>query len=249
MSFEIFDNAFDVATEQTRRIIHDAREAVAARGRFTIALAGGSTPKATYTLLAQLPYCAEVDWTRVHIYFGDERCVPPSDPQSNFRMASDAFLDHVPIPREQIHRMRGEDDPAQAASSYAEEMTRELGNLPVFDCILLGMGPDGHTASLFPGCDPYADAARLVRAVYADTFSMWRITLTPMVLNAARHILFAVTGAEKSDALRTIRSGLAPAKSYPAAAINPTNGTLTWLLDRTAAGEGTSPTPEHTPKH
>ncbi len=249
MTFEIFNTAIDVATEQTDRIIRDAQEAIATRGRFTIALAGGSTPKATYGLLAQHPYRAAVDWTRVHIYFGDERCVPPSDPQSNFRMASDALLDHVPIPRGQIHRMRGEDDPTQAAVSYANEMTRELGEMPVFDCVLLGMGPDGHTASLFPGCDPFTESERLVRAVYADTFAMWRITLTPTVFNAARHVLFAVTGAEKSRALQIIRQGHAASESYPAAAINPSNGTLTWLLDRTAAGEDTSPAPEHRPKH
>ena len=249
MTFEIFDDAIDVATQQAQRIIDDAREAVAARGRFTIALAGGSTPKATYVLLSQPPFRQAIDWTRIHVYFGDERCVPPSDGQSNYRMASDALLDHVPIPREQIHRIHGEDDPVVAASTYANGLTRDFGSVPRFDCILLGMGPDGHTASLFPGSDPFTDAAQLVRAVYADAFAMWRITLTPTVLNAARHILFAVTGAEKSEAIRVIRSGLATATSYPASAIVPTDGTLTWLLDRTAAGEDRFPTPGHTPEH
>ena len=246
MTFDVFDNASDVAREQALRVIADANEAIASRGRFTIALAGGSTPKATYALLAEQPYRDAVDWTRIHIYFGDERCVPPSDVQSNFRMASDALLDRVPIPRGQIHRMRGEDDPARAASSYADEIRRDLGAAPIFDCVLLGMGPDGHTASLFPGSDPCTETERLARAVYANAFAMWRITLTPTVFNAARHILFAVTGAEKADALRVIRLGHAEPTSYPAAAIAPSDGTLTWLLDRMAAGEDTFPTPGHT---
>jgi 6-phosphogluconolactonase len=172
----------------------------------------------------------------VFVYFGDERCVPPDDEQSNYRMAKKAFLDAVAIPPANVHRIRGEIDPATAAADYASILRTDLGERPRFDLVLLGLGPDGHTASLFPGSPPTTDDAALVRAVYAPSQAMWRVTVTPEVINAARTVVFAVEGAEKAAILATVLEGPHDPTTYPAQIVAPEPGRLVWLVDRLAAG-------------
>jgi len=221
------------------RFIANAKSALAAHDRFDVALAGGSTPKAAYALLAA-EYRDAIRWEGVRFFFGDERCVPPADDQSNFKMASETLLRPVGVAAERVFRMRGEDEPLQAARAYAEVLRRELPaeeGRPVFDFIMLGMGPDGHTASLFPGEDPLTDDAALVRAPFVAKFDTYRITLTPRVLNAARLVEVATAGAPKADALAAVLEGPRDPRTYPSQILEPSPGRLTWLVDEAAAAK------------
>lgn len=213
-----------------------ARDAIAQRGTFSIALSGGNTPKAAYALLADERRTA-VEWENVHVYFGDERCVPPEHEDSNYKMAFETLLGHVPILARNIHRMHGEDEPAHAARAYAQLLIETLGDPPRFDLMLLGMGPDGHTASLFPGSDPLTDDDRLVRAVYVEKVKSHRLTVTPRVVNHARAVTLAIGGAEKAHVLREVLHGPQEPLKYPVQIVAPIDGKLTWLVDRDAAAE------------
>lgn len=233
-------NPAALAEEAARRFVASARAAVAARGRFTVALSGGSTPRALLALLAAPPYRDEVDWSSVHVGWGDERRVPPDDEQSNFRMARLALLDHVPIPHEQVYRIPAEEpDPRIAADTYAATLRRlfnlDEGARPRFDLIHLGLGTEGHTASLFPGSPALGETARFVAAPYVEKLSAHRITLTPPVIDAAREVVFLVAGVEKAEIVRTILRGPHNPAAYPAQIVAPTDGRLTWLLDQAAA--------------
>jgi len=212
-----------------------ATAAIAARGQFVVALSGGSTPRVTYVLLASDEFAARVDWSRVHVFWGDERCVPPDHPDSNYRMAREALLDEIPIPTENVHRIRGEWPPDQAATAYQAELEAVLGAGGRFDLILLGMGADGHTASLFPGTAAMHEQTRWVVAHYVDKLSMWRITLTPVVINAAAHVTFIVSGAGKAERLREVLDGPHQPDVLPAQIVRPTDGRLLWLVDAAAA--------------
>ena len=203
---------------------------------FTVALSGGNTPRAAYELLGGDPLRTELSWSDVFIYFGDERCVPPTDEQSNYRMASKAFLDSIGIPPANVNRIRGEIDPGQAAKEYASVLRAALGNAPQLDLVLLGLGPDGHTASLFPGTPPETDDASLVRAVYADSQAMWRVTVTPEVINRARTVVFAVEGVDKAQILVDVYEGPVDTVKYPAQVVAPQSGRLIWMVDELAAG-------------
>ena len=236
-TLQILETPADVARALAQTFVDTGSQAIRERGSFSVALAGGSTPKAAYALLAQPPFSNAVDWNKVEIFFGDERCVPPEDEQSNFRTANLGFLHAVGVPAEHIHRMRGEVDPAAAAAAYRDELTTSLGPQPCLDLVMLGMGPDGHTASLFPGTDPLTDAEALVRAVYAPSQSQWRITLTPAVINAARNVIFAVEGAGKAATLKAVREGSYQPATYPSQIVAPLHGTLTWLVDRAATAQ------------
>jgi len=218
--------------------VASARDAIATRGRFTVALAGGTTPRGAYALLAQDPRRSLVAWNAVHVYFGDERCVPPDDPASNYHTAKETLLDDVAIPAAQVHRMRGEIDPQQAALEYALVLRNTIGERPVLDLVMLGIGADGHTASLFPGENPLADDDALVRAVYAQSVRMWRLTITPDVINASHEVLFGVSGAEKAAALKAIREGPYDPWRYPAQIVKPHSGRLLWYADAAAAAAG-----------
>jgi 6-phosphogluconolactonase len=201
-----------------------ANEAIAARGSFSLSLSGGNTPKPVYEALAKRP----LDWSKVIITFGDERCVPPDDAQSNYLMARRTLLDAIPIPAENVLRMKGEIDPAEAAKDYEAELrARAGGEIFRHDLVLLGMGPDGHTASLFPGTPALEERERLVVENYVPKMSMWRITFTYPLLDAARHVCFLVNSVGKDDVLAEVFSGTS---SYPCAAVSPTEGKLTWLL-------------------
>ena len=218
-------------------MLRNAQTALAARGCWIVALAGGSTPKAVYERLASRDYAQQIDWQRAHVFFGDERCVPPDDARSNYRMVRAALLDHVPIPASQVHRMRGEDDPAMAALA-CEQALRDLfypSRLPAFDLICLGLGDNGHTASLFPGTAALRETSRWVVAQYVEVMQSWRITLTAPVINAARQVVFLVQGAEKAAVVQRVLRGPYDPDVLPAQLIAPRGGELHWLLD-TAAG-------------
>jgi 6-phosphogluconolactonase len=225
--------------------------AVQARGLALVALSGGSTPRALHALLVDPtePFRARVPWASLHLFWGDERPVPPDHPDSNYGMAHDTLLRHVPIPPAQIHRIVGEDpEPARAAERYAREL-REVfdahGRLeagrPRFDLVILGMGADGHTASLFPGTDAVHETTRLVAAPWVATLGTHRITLTPPVLNSADRVVFLVTGSDKAEALAAVLEGPRQPGVYPSQVIAPREGALVWLVDRTAGARLTAP--------
>jgi 6-phosphogluconolactonase len=228
-----------LAETAARAIVDSALEAVAARGRFMIALAGGATPRTTYERLAAPPLRERMPWDRTFVFFGDERAVPPEHPDSNYGMARAALLSAVPIPPAQVFRIRGEaDDPEAAAAEYARTLATAFasrrGEVPRFDLVLLGLGVDGHTASLFPGSPVLKEVFRTVAAVHATAASIpQRLTLTLPVINAAARVVFLVSGAEKAKVVKTALSDQAPA--LPAAMIRPGDGRLTWVLDRPAA--------------
>ena len=218
---EVFVRRFEAATTR--------------RGHFTVALAGGSTPRALYRLLATETVSAAVDWSVVHVFWGDERCVPPDHDESNYRMARLALLDHVPIPLLNIHRPRAEDDPQQAAAAYDADLRAFFAARggAGFDLVLLGMGDDGHTASLFPGTAALDEQSRLFVANQVPQLDTWRLTLTFPALNAADCALFLVTGAGKAAMLRSVLEG---PDDYPAAQVDPA-GELLWLVDAAAAAQ------------
>jgi 6-phosphogluconolactonase len=226
-----------VAAATADLFVDSALTALADRGTFSVSLAGGNTPRAAYALLAQEPRRSRLSWSDVHIYFGDERCVPPDDEQSNYRMAQKTFLDAVGIPATNVHRIRGEADPQEAAAEYARELTENLGGpVPRFDLMLLGMGDDGHTASLFPGSSPEAENDALVRAVYAPSQAMWRVTLTPLVINNARTIAFGIEGHGKAESFHAVFQGTIDPVTYPSQIVRPADGRLIWYVDNDAAG-------------
>ena len=239
----ISPSAAALARAAAERVVVAAAAAIAARGRFVIALAGGSTPKALYTLLATPEFAARIDWAHVHAFWGDERCCPPEDPSSNYRMAREALLEHVPVPAAQVHRMRGEDDPAQAAAAYERDLRASFPDgRAAFDLVLLGMGTNGHTASLFPHLSAVRARTRWVVAEQVAEVGMWRITLTPVAINAAAEILFLVAGADKAAMLSRVLEGPRVVDELPAQAIAPETGTLTWLVDVAAAASLTQAT-------
>jgi 6-phosphogluconolactonase len=221
-----------LSQEAARRFIALAQ----ARDPFTVALSGGSTPRRLYQILATTS--GRVPWERVHVFWGDERCVPPDHPESNYRMAREALLDHVPLPAKNVHRVRGEWAPEAAAQAYAVELEDFFGApWPRFDLILLGLGSDGHTASLFPGSDTLHERERpiaVATATYQDRPAQ-RVTFTLPLINAARHVLFLVSGADKADIVQRVLE--TAGEHYPAGRVQPGAGRLTWLLDQAAAGQ------------
>ena len=237
---EVYPHPASLARAAAEHFVTRASEAVAARGLFTVALSGGSTPRSTYALLAGREFAPRVDWPRTHVFWGDERCVPPDHSDSNYRTAREALLDHVPIPQRNVHRIRGEVEPEQAADEYERTLQSffqaRRGELPPqFDLILLGMGADGHTASLFPGTPAVHEGTRWVVAHYVDKLSAWRVTLTPAVINAAAHVTFLVSGVGKAERLREILKGPYHPDVLPAQTVSPTDGQLLWLVDAAAA--------------
>jgi 6-phosphogluconolactonase len=232
---EVCADADAVAQGVADRIIASAAAAIAARGRFVIALAGGSSPREAYTLLSQSPRREQIAWDKLVVLFGDERCVPPTDDDSNYKMATETLLSHVPVPADNILRMRGEDMPAVAATEYAELLTAHLGATPIIDFVLLGLGPDAHTASWFPGV--VINDHVTVDAPYVPKFSGHRLTLTPPVINAAREIIVATSGSGKAEALASALSNTRNPLHVPSQRLHPSEGTLTWLVDTAAAAK------------
>ncbi len=233
-SFPDIDALSQAAAEH---IVTAAAAAIAAHGRFSIGLSGGSTPRPLFERLAREPFSGQIDWENVHVFWGDERCVPPDHADSNFRMARETLLDHVPLPDDNVHRIKGERDPAQAAEEYEHTLRMFFSGAawPRFDLLLQGLGDDGHTASLFPGTAALHDQSHWVAANYVPKFDAWRITLTAPAINAASEIMFLVAGANKAAALRAVLHGPHQPDTYPAQLIQPVGGTLIWLVDEAAA--------------
>ena len=216
--------------------------AIERAGRCSIALAGGSTPRAIYALLADpaAGFRERLAWDRVHFFWGDERHVPPDHSDSNYRMAHEALLSQIPVPTGNLHRIRGEEpDAGQAAAAYEEELRTffrlRQGEQPRFDLILLGMGADGHTASIFPGTPAVGETKRLVMAVEVAKLGTERITLTPGAINQAANVVFIVAGADKAETLKAVLEGDEPIERYPSRAIRPGSGEILWLVNRDAA--------------
>jgi 6-phosphogluconolactonase len=229
-----------LARAAAERFAGVAEKAVARAGRFTVALAGGSTPKGLYATLADEPSRSRIPWSRTEVFWGDERCVPPDHAESNYRMAAEALLRGIPIPPEHIHRMRGGDpDPDRAASDYERVLRAAFrlraGALPRFALILLGLGTDGHVASLFPGSRALCEVTRLVVAPYVEQHRGYRLTLTLPVINEACVILFLVSGQDKAEALHTVLTAPTRDARLPAQHISPGDGRVIWLVDRNAA--------------
>lgn len=254
MPLSVLPHRDDLMRAAAERIAQLAERSIAARGRFDWALAGGKTPEQLYGLLARLPYAARIDWGRVHFFWSDERCVPPEHADSNYRMARESLLDRVRPPEEHVHRMRGEQPPSLEAARYEGELGKALSGShgtapPRLDLILLGLGADGHTASLFPGEATLSERVRWVAAARTSGPGVARLTFTLPLINAARAVLFLVAGKDKAHTLATILgrgvsgagSAAAPGspaggtEPLPAQRVQPTEGELEWFVDAEAA--------------
>jgi 6-phosphogluconolactonase len=240
---QVFADVHALPAAAAEVVSAQAATSIAARGRFTLALSGGTTPQLLYRRLASR---RDLNWARVHLFWGDERCVPPTDAASNYRMAREALIEHVSIPPAQVHRMHGEDPPEAAAASYEAQLRAVLGAPPdagaqahgeagagVFDLVLLGLGADGHTASLFPGTAAGREHTRWVMADYVDAVRGWRLTLTPPVLLAARRVLFLVAGAGKARAVSQVLEG--PQVESDAVMRIARSAQAHWMVDAQAA--------------
>ncbi len=218
--------------------VRRANEAIKDHGRFSVALSGGHTPERAYELLAGSAFNSQVDWSRVHIFWGDERCVPPDDPRSNARMAREKFLDHVSVPADQIHAIDCANSAKEGARSY-EALLRSFfdGGPGHFDLIFLGLGTDGHTASLFPGTPALREEGRWVTEVYREKDGIYGVTLTAPILNQASVLAFIVSGASKAEVLREILTQRPESERFPARLIKPDSygGKLYWLVDANSA--------------
>ena len=250
LEIEIVSDRAALARAAAQRFVALARESIVARGRFTVALSGGSTPRDLYSLLASPEFAAQVDWTRVHFYWGDERAVPPDHPDSNYRMASQVLLSRVHPPPENVHRILAEQLPADAARAYEETLratfsqrstrgtsTKNAVEYPRFDLVLLGLGTNGHTASLFPHTQVLQETTRWVAAEYVEEVKMNRITLTAPAINAAENIHFLVAGSDKAATVHQVLNGEYRPEELPAQLIRPSSGHIVWLLDRDAASQ------------
>jgi 6-phosphogluconolactonase len=233
----IFKDSDALSIAAADLFVETAVQAVSARGRFLVALSGGSTPLGLYRLLAEAPYREQVDWKRTFPFWGDERCVPPDDQGSNYHQAYQTVLQHVPLSEANIQRIRGELDPVKASDDYAQTLKRFAApgfDWPRFDLVLLGMGADGHTASIFPGSQ--VNVALPTMAVIADYQGRpaQRVTLTPPVFNSAKKVLFFVAGEDKAVTLSRVLSDVSMPEQYPAQRIHPTDGQVIWLVDKAA---------------
>jgi len=244
----IYPDPAELALKAARGFARLADQYVVGSGRFSVALSGGSTPKAMFSLLAADPFRDTVPWGSIFFFWGDERCVPPDHQDSNFKMATDSLLSKVPVPAANIFRMRAElEDPNRAADEYTSTLTEfflsgsrksgtaPLSNVPRFDLVMLGMGPDGHTASLFPGTAALNVTDRIVVANYVEKFKAHRITLTAPTINNARNVTFLAAGADKAETLKQVLEGPYQPDLYPSQMIRPKNGTLLWMVDKAAA--------------
>jgi len=237
----IVENAEALSRAAANILVAQAVSTLRKRKCFSLALSGGSTPKPLYVRLAEdSSLSRKLDWGQIHFFWGDERPVPPDHPESNYRMAFEALLSKVEVPPANVHRVRAEEAEAEkVAEDYEKELIRffrlSAGELPRFDCVLLGMGADGHTASLFPQTAALHEKERLVVSNWVDKLQSYRITLTIPVLNQADQVIFLVSGEQKAEALREVLQGKYEPMRYPAQFIKPVRGRLLWLVDRPAA--------------
>jgi 6-phosphogluconolactonase len=235
----VLETPEQVAEAAAERFVDYSIASIREHGSFAVALAGGSTPRYAYELLAKAEYKDCVDWSRVNLFFGDERLVPPASPESNYRMVNDALISRVPIPADNVHRIIGETAPYESAKEYEALLKKFFGtvNWPRLDLVWLGMGDDGHTASLFPGSDALKENTRWVVPTRHPHTGQDRITLTLPVLNHAARVIFTVTGREKAATLARVLRGDSTDEELPARKIGPVNGTLEWLVDQSAASQ------------
>lgn len=238
----IYPGLEEMGQAAAEMIVREGNEAIARRGRFLMVLAGGSTPRSLYAQLAGDEFRSKLDWAKVHFFWGDERAVPPIHLDSNFRMARETLLSKIAIPQDHIHRILSEKTvTSEAAKSYAAVLrgffNLKDGEWPRFDVVLLGMGPEGHTASLFPGNPAVQETQQLVMAPWVDQMKCYRVTLTPPALDHSGHVVFFVAGADKAAAVRAVLEGEFHPETYPAQIIQPVDGQLIWILDRSAASQ------------
>lgn len=238
----VVDDAEALAREAAEEVERRSNAAIASRGRFTVALSGGSTPRRLYALLADPAerFRATISWSRVHLFWSDERHVPPEDPQSNYRMVREELISRVPIPEANVHRVEAElPDAAEAAARYDAEVASFFalspGEFPRFDLMLLGIGPEGHTASLFPGTKALEVRDKRVVANWVPKLNAFRITMTPPVFARAAAVIFLISGEDKAPILRAVFDPQGPADTLPCQHIRPESGDLIWLVDRPAA--------------
>lgn len=232
----VLSNKDEVARRGADEFLRAAQAAIEEQGVFSVALAGGSTPLGMYKLLVEEPYRSAIDWERVLFFWGDERCVPPDHPDSNCGAAIAVFVSNLGIPDSNVHRMKGELDPDVAAREYELHLTQVIsGEPPQLDLILLGMGDDGHTASLFPNTAALDETERLVVSNYVPKLEAHRITFTAPLINAAKQVIFLVTGEGKAEALKAVLEGKPDTDTYPSQLVRPRNGRLLFLLDEPAA--------------
>jgi 6-phosphogluconolactonase len=246
----IYKDPQELALKAARHFARLADQYVIGCGHFTVALSGGSTPRAMFSLLAEEPFLETVPWSSIYFFWGDERAVAPDSPESNFRMARETLLSKVPVPESNVFRIPAEDpDHDRAAEAYSATLARfflagpganktgtaPLSQMPRFDLILLGMGPDGHTASLFPGTSALNVNDRMAVANYVEKFNAHRITLTAATINNARNVTFVAAGEDKADVLKAVLEGPYRPETYPSQLIRPRNGTLLWMVDERAA--------------
>ncbi len=235
----VYPTRIAAAHAAAAQFVATAEKAMTARGRFTVALAGGNTPRDVYRLLASDEYAPMVDWQHAQVFWGDERVVSLNDPDNNGRMARDTLLNYVPIPVDNIHRIQSQLAPEEAAQDYDQTLrayfTARGLQEPRFDLVLLGMGAEGHTASLFPHSPILKERKRWVAATFVEEKQTWRITLTPVALNAASKIIFMVVGEEKAQALQQVLSEPKQPDLYPAQIIDPPQGQVLWITDKPAA--------------
>jgi 6-phosphogluconolactonase len=236
-NIKIVADVNELASIAAQKFVELANQAIAEQGVFSVALSGGSTPKKLYELLGSELYAEQIDWTHIHFFFGDERCVPPDSDESNFKMANDAMFSKVKeLPLENIHRVAGEESAADAANVYEQELKDFFHNeLPRFDLVLLGLGPDGHTASLFPDSPASQENLRWFVENWVDKFGAYRLTMTFPVINNASNVLFLVAGNDKAIVLQEVLKGAE--NKYPSQKVNPINGELQWLIDEAAASQ------------
>jgi 6-phosphogluconolactonase len=236
-TIQVFPTADALAHGAAEKIVSVMGSALLESGPASFVFSGGNTPQSVYELLASDRYAKRVDWSRVHFFWGDERCVPPTHPDSNYHMVQQAFLRHLPIAPQHVHRIRGEVHPADAAGIYETELFTALGSarpaVPRLTMVLLGLGIDGHTASLFPGTPVLHEKDRLIAEVFVERMGAWRITMTYPLLNNARTVLFLVSGQNKAAILNTVHTD--PGAQLPACRIAPHSGELLWYADRDAA--------------
>lgn len=241
INYYVEPDAAALARRAAQYVTEMVGEAVAAQGRARVAVSGGSTPKSAFELLADpgQPWRSRMPWDKLDMYWVDERCVPPDNAESNYRMTREALLDHVPLNAGQIHRIEGELEPDVAASRYESELRNtfrlEGAETPRFDLIGLGMGPDGHTASLFPHTEAIHEMSRLVTANHVPQKDVWRVTLTWPVINHAASVFFLIAGAEKAEILKEVLTGPRDVERLPSQLIRPASGILTLILDKAAA--------------
>lgn len=241
LSIQVVDDYEALCRAGADHFVETVRVAITRQGRAAVVLSGGSTPRGMYALLATEPYFSRVHWNRVHVFWGDERCVPPDSPQSNYRMAYDAMLTQVPIPPQNVWRMHAESSNlAQAGNNYEAEIRaffNQPEGLPVFDLIHLGMGDDGHTASLFPHTHGLNEETALVTVNRIEKMNANRMTLTYPVLNAAANVQFLVSGESKAAVVREVLEGPYDPVELPSSGVQPVDGSLIWLLDKAAAAQ------------